>query len=127
VNTTRVRQGDAAAGGLALFANFLLDGDDEQIPVQQRGDGGLLRNSIQGIADFTSLPDSRAIYVNEGIDIYRLALRSERANAEPANRAALPALSAFQNLVQVLDRHLGKELKEKMMDDRETKGPVDVS
>jgi hypothetical protein len=50
---------DASAAGAALLADLLLDGDDEQIPIQQRGDGRLFSGCVQGAADFppgSSLP-----------------------------------------------------------------------
>ena len=47
-----VREGDVAAGGLAFLADLFLDGDDQQVAVQQRGDGCLLGGGFDRAADF---------------------------------------------------------------------------
>ena len=47
-----VLQRDLAAGGPALFADFFLDGDDQEVPVKQRGNGRLFRACLDGVADF---------------------------------------------------------------------------
>ncbi len=46
-----VGEGDLAAGGFAFFADLLLDGDDEQVAVQQSGDGSLLSAGFDRTAD----------------------------------------------------------------------------
>ena len=50
----QVRQGDIAARGFAFFADLLLDGDDEQVAVQQGGDGGLFGGGFDGTADLAA-------------------------------------------------------------------------
>jgi len=43
----QVGQGHFAAGGLALSADLLLDGDDQEVAIEQGRDGGLLALSFQ--------------------------------------------------------------------------------
>ena len=50
----QIGQGHGATGGLALAGHFLLDGNDEQVAVEQRGHGGLLVRGVHGAADFAA-------------------------------------------------------------------------
>jgi hypothetical protein len=54
VKNDEVREGDAAAARLALFADLFLDGNDQHIPVQQGRDGSLFRCRLDGTADFAA-------------------------------------------------------------------------
>ncbi|MDB6064223.1 MAG: hypothetical protein JWR26_431 [Pedosphaera sp.] len=49
-----VLQGDFAAGGFAFLADFFLDGDDEEIAVEQGRDGGLLGGGFDRVANLAS-------------------------------------------------------------------------
>ena len=49
-----VGEGHGAAGGLALAGHFFLDGNDEQVAVEQRGHGGLFVRGVHGTADFAA-------------------------------------------------------------------------
>jgi hypothetical protein len=49
-----VAQRDLAALGLAAFGQLFLDLDDQQVAVEQRGDGRLFRGGLDGVADFAA-------------------------------------------------------------------------
>ena len=48
----QVRERDAPAAGSAFLADLFLDGDDQQVAIQQRGDGRLFGGRLDGTADF---------------------------------------------------------------------------
>ena len=50
----QIRQLHLAALGLAALGHFFLDLDHQQIAVEQRGDGGLFRKRLDGVADFAA-------------------------------------------------------------------------
>src|SRR6185437_45455 len=49
-----VGKADFAAGGSALFADLFLDGNDEEVAVEQGGDGGLFGAGLDRAADFAA-------------------------------------------------------------------------
>jgi hypothetical protein len=60
----QVRQGDFSTAGASLFADLFLDGNNQQVTIQQRSDGGLLGGCIDGTADLPSATGFSR-YVNE--------------------------------------------------------------
>ena len=50
----QIGQRNLAALGLALSGNLFLDGNDQQIAVEQRGNGGLFGRRLHAVADFAA-------------------------------------------------------------------------
>ena len=52
----KIVQRHAATGGASFFGDFFLDGNNEQVAIEQRADGGLLCGSVHGTPDFPASP-----------------------------------------------------------------------
>ena len=100
----QVGESHAAAGGAAFFADFLLDRNDQQVAVQQRGNGCLFRGGLDRTANLPAT-DGFASYIDErshktGLGYGSLIPQKRRAiwfmDSRPNIRCSIRKQSSFQ-------------------------------